>query len=60
VRATCPGLFVLLVLITSLLYDEYKLCTFLHPPVTSILFGPNIPLSINNPYLWTEKEEKKI
>jgi hypothetical protein len=39
--------------------DEYKsrstsLCSYLQPPVTSSLFGPNIPLSIllSNTFSW--------
>jgi hypothetical protein len=50
-RATCPAHLIPLALITlTTLGEEYKpcsysLCSFLQPPVTSSLFGPNIFLS---------------
>jgi hypothetical protein len=50
-RATCPAHLILLALITiTILGEEYKpcsssLCSFLHPPVTSSLLGPNILLT---------------
>jgi hypothetical protein len=50
-RATCPAYLVLLALITlTILGEEYKpcsssFCSFLQPPVTSSLLGPNIHLS---------------
>jgi hypothetical protein len=50
-RVTCPAHHILLALITlTILGEEYKpcgssLCSFLQPPVTSSLFGPNILLS---------------
>jgi hypothetical protein len=47
VHATCPTHFILLDLIILIILEEHKsqrssLCNFLHPPVTSSLFGPNI------------------
>jgi hypothetical protein len=50
-RATCPAHLILLALITlTILGEEYKPCSssllsFLQPPVTSSLLGPNILLS---------------
>jgi hypothetical protein len=50
-HATCPAHLILLALITlTILGEEYKpcsssLCSFLQPPVTSSLLGPNILLS---------------
>jgi hypothetical protein len=50
-RATCPANLIFLALITlTILGEEYKqcsssLCSFLQPPVTSSLLGPNILLS---------------
>jgi hypothetical protein len=51
IHATCATKLILLnQIILIILGEEYKsrrssLCSFLHPPTTSSLFGPNIPLS---------------
>jgi hypothetical protein len=47
IHATCPTHPILLYLIILIILEEYKsrsssLCSFLHSPVTSSLFGPNI------------------
>jgi hypothetical protein len=45
--ATCPPNVILdfIILITCLPSEEDRLCSFLLPPVSSFLLGPNIPLS---------------
>jgi hypothetical protein len=51
IRAKCPAHVILIYLIILIkLCEEYRscsssLCSFLHPPITSFLFGPNILLS---------------
>ena len=51
IRATCPANFILIDLITRAIFGEKysslssSLCSFLHSPVTSSLWGPNILLS---------------
>ena len=49
IRATCPAHRIILDLIARIIHgEEYSssLCSFLHSPVISSLFGPNILLSV--------------
>jgi hypothetical protein len=41
-HATCPAHFILLDLICLIIYTSFSLCSFVHSPVTSSLYGPNI------------------
>ena len=51
IRATCPACFILLYLVTRTTFGEqyrsliFSLCSFLHSPVTSSLWDPNIIFS---------------
>jgi hypothetical protein len=62
IHAKRPTHFILLVLISLLILgEEYKLChsslcSFLHPPITSSLFGANVFLGT----LFTPKHIKKL